>query len=131
MSGSTVGGVMVMWMGHLGCHTKNVRLATDMIRLMNCSGHIVVSGMGQKSNPLATLQYGQLMNNTGAGSMQPSQLFVPYDPGQPVSVNQPTVTPASAAAPTINNSQIIGSQLLHHRWVTAAFLVQVTNKLSN
>jgi len=80
---------------------------------MEWSGHFAVSSMGQKSNPLQ-LQYGQLMNNTGAGSMQPS-LFVPYDPGQPVSVNQSTVTPASAAAPTINNSQIIGSQLLHHR----------------
>ena len=77
----------------------------------------LVSSMGQKSNPLATLQYGQLMNNPGP--VQPSQLFVPYDPGQPVSVNQATVTPASAAAPTINNSQIIGSQLLHHRYVVA------------
>ena len=76
--------------------------------------YVAVSAGNQKSNPLATYQYGPIVNN---GTLQPSQVFVPYDPGQPV--NQPAPTPApTAAAPApqnVNSSQLISSQLMQQR----------------
>jgi hypothetical protein len=63
------------------------------------------STSSQKSNPLAAaLPYGQLIGNT---SLQPSQLFVPYDPS-----NAAPGSHAAPGAPSQNTSQIIGSQLM-------------------
>ena len=67
----------------------------------------------QKSNPLATLQYGPIVNNA-APSMPPSQMFVQYDPGQPVN-NQPSAGPPGAPPQNLNSSQIIGSHLIQQQ----------------
>ena len=78
-----------------------------------CCVNSVSTGGNQKSNPLAALQYGQLIGNT---SLQPSQMIVQYDPGQPVNAASHPA-PGAPAPPTqnVNTSQIIGSQLMQQR----------------
>lgn len=67
----------------------------------------------QKSNPLAAaLPYGPLIGNT---SLQPSQLFVPYDPSQSAA---PGNHAAPGGPPSQNTSQIIGSQLMSQQRAT-------------
>ena len=79
-----------------------------------CYLHCVMSvstGASQKSNPLAALQYGQLIGNT---SLQPSQMFVQYDPGQPVNAASHPA-PGAPAPPGPPNQNVIGSQLIQQR----------------
>ena len=71
---------------------------------------VAVPGSSQKAASMQQLQYGQVMNNNV--SLGPSQLFVSYDPGQPIS-NQPQ--PPQQPAANLASSQIIGSQLVTQR----------------
>lgn len=87
-----------------------------------------MSGTGQKTNPLAaTLQpYSQLVNNT---SLQPSQVFMQYDPNHQVNVNQASQQshapgPPGGPSQNIATSQIIGSQLVQQRQVQNVGSVQ-------
>lgn len=79
-----------------------------------------VSNTQQKSSGLQALSYGPLVGLS-------SQMFVQYDPGQPVNANQPAPAPTPAAAATagaanapsqnVNSSQLIGSHIVGQRSV--------------
>ena len=83
-------------------------LMSATIKPPNHNQNQYLSGASQKSNPLPTLQYSQLMGNT---SLQPSQMFVQFDP----QANQTAAPAAPSGNQNVNSSQIIGSQLMQQR----------------
>ncbi|XP_041368189.1 protein PRRC2C-like isoform X2 [Gigantopelta aegis] len=63
----------------------------------------------------SSLQFGQSLSNS---SLQPSQMFIQYDPSQMFSTNQilgTTQLGSSQPAQNVNSSQILGSQLIQSR----------------